>query len=1176
LSIYQSLGKEVKLLERSRVGGIDRRTFVKGLVTLGIFGSGLLAYSPVIDKIVRPKYIADEIPPDPQLGENVRYVYSVCLGCNVRCGIRVRVVNIDGIEVIERIEGNPYHPYNRAVSIEKQSKIYSALPYRTPIDEATRKWFGTLCPRGQDGIHYIYDPYRVIKPLKRAGPRGSGRWKVISWEQLIREITEGGVIEETGEKLPGLKDFFVYGILKSAGFEDPNKILSDMKKDVDAIMKIARDPDKTYNDLVKALGEFKEKWEKILSEKGLSLKDILIDPDRPDLGTRANMIVWMRGRGQDNADTFYRRFIYSLGSVNWLRHTSSCQLGYYAGNYLWSGTYDLQGDIMGARVIIFAGAAMGRLHPGATGQGILIERAADGDVKIYYVNPSSPRVANKNIIWVPIKPGEDAALAMGMIRWIIENKRYNRDFLQIPNLDAASKKGYPVVSNATWLVIADEGHPSFGEFLKDTHVGIGDKGVPLVISGGVLKPHTDVDSAEIDWEGKVTLKTGESVTVKTAFRILREEAMSRSLEEWASICGVPVNLIVQMARDFVDAAPYSSTVVHRGVGMHPSGEYMTWAYRMLDTLVGNFHRVGGILGRPSTTSYNDKIYNCGISGFGEPIRWGPPIDRHGYMYEDTLEYWVRVKRGENPYPARRPWYPLTPEESYTELFAGISEGYPYRIGALILYYANPVLASNYGIKFVEVLRDREKIPLYIAITTTINESMIYADYIVPDTTYLETGTNGVQFLYASGAGVMLAEGWRSPAILPLTQHIGRCPNGHDRYASMWEFVIDVGKALGAPGYGDKGIPGTRGAKYEGKWFSLHCFWEYILRVFANAAIDALGRGIIPKDIPSEDIDFVVKNYPISRYRDIIPEDEWRYVAYGLARGGVFTRYEDSFDANGISRRSVPGDRVLKMWNEKLAKARNSITGEKFWGGPRYFPQATYAPIAGIRFEKPAIKGLHGVALRELYREYPYTLIFETGPLFTKHRSQFYYWIKAIMPENFAVINPMDAEKLGIETGDVVKIETPTGSIEVPVVVEPTVREGVILVPYGMGRWADTVVMKPRYLAEIRDDSVRRILSDLPDRVEIPEEAVNPVKGLPRLVKKILFTKSPAEYYEKGLAPDKWRFNGVTPNPVEISDPSLGNWPLLSWIGASQAYYDTPARIIKTGVKHRFEVANIVR
>ena len=84
-----------------------------------------------------------------------------------------------------------------------------------------------------------------------------------------------------------------------------------------------------------------------------------------------------------------------------------------------------------------------------------------------------------------------------------------------------------------------------------------------------------------------------------------------------------------------------------------------------------------------------------------------------------------------------------------------------------------------------------------------------------------------------------------------------------------------------------------------------------------------------------------------------------------------------------------------------------------------------------------------------------------------------------------------------------------------------------------------------------------------------------MKSLPELVKKILFTKSPAEYYEKGLAPDKWRFNGVTPNVVQLGDSSLGNWPLLSWLGAAQAYFDTPAKIIKTGKKHNFEVAYIV-
>ena len=167
-------------------------------------------------------------------------------------------------------------------------------------------------------MYYVYDPYRVLKPLKRAGPRGSGRWKVITWEDLIKCIVDGCVIEETGERLPGIRDLFTYGVLKQAGFEDPNKVLAEMKKDVDNLLKIASDPKTTYDDVVKAIEDFKAKWSKTLGEKGLKLEDVLIDPDRPDLGPKANMLVWMRGRGQDNADTFYRRWVYAFGSVNWL------------------------------------------------------------------------------------------------------------------------------------------------------------------------------------------------------------------------------------------------------------------------------------------------------------------------------------------------------------------------------------------------------------------------------------------------------------------------------------------------------------------------------------------------------------------------------------------------------------------------------------------------------------------------------------------------------------------------------------------------------------------------------------------------------------------------------------------------------------------------------------------
>ena len=1152
--------------------GMDRREFVKSLAALAALGVFAVGYSPVIYKIVKPKN--KEYGPDLLSGPGVRVMYSTCLGCNVRCGIRVRVVDYNGVEVVERIEGNPYHPYNRAVAQGRQVKRYKHLAYNTPVRESL-KYTGTLCPRGQDGIHYLYDPYRVLKPLKRAGPRGSGKWKVISWEQLIREVVEGGVIEETGERLPGLKDFFVYGKLREAGFEDPNAVLKEMKSDVDRIVEVAKSPESSYEDLKRAIDDFKSKWSRILGEKGLKLEDVLIDPDRPELGTKANMVVWMRGRGQGHSDYISKRFIMAFGSVNWHRHTSACQLGYYTGNKLWAGYHDIQADVVSAKVIIMAGAALGRLHPGATGQGLLIERAAEGEVKIYYVNPVAPRVENRNIIWVPVKPGEDAALAMAIIRWIIENERYNKEFLEAPNLEAAKARGYPVFSNATWLVIADEGSERFGEFLKDKDVGMGEEGVPLVYSGGELKKHTDVEAAELDWEGYVTLADGSRVRVKTAFRILKDEATSRSLGEWSEISGVPVETIIAMAKDFADASPMAATILHRGVGQHTNGEYAVWAYRMIDTLMGNFHRKGGLLARAAHTNYNKKAYNTNYKGFGEPVKWGPMLTVK-HRYEDTLEYWLRLKRGENPYPTRIPWFPLTAEESYTVLFKAIAEGYPYKVGALIMFYANPVLSANAGVKYIEALKDTSKLPLFIAITTTINETFMYADYIVPDTTYLETGTMGAQYLYASSAGVLLAEGWRSPAVKPMTEYLGKCPNGHDRYADMWEFFIDVAKKLGMPGFGEKGINGIKGSRHEGKWFSLHCGWEYILRVFANGALDAWEKGLIPDPdkVPEEDVKFVEENYIIAKYKDVLPPDEWRLVAYGLARGGVFTSYEESFDDRGISKRKVPGDKVLKVWNEKVAKTRNTITGEKFWGGPKYFPPATYAPAAALA---PAakVKGA-GTPLKVLYgEEYPMTLIFESGPLYTKHRSQFYYWIKAITPENFAVINEKDAQRLGIKTGDIVRIETPHGSIEVPAVVEPTVREGVIVVPYGMGRWADTIVVKPRYVSEVKDESVKLAMDSLPDKAEVPEEAVNPVKGLPELVKKLLFTKSPKEYYEKGLAPDRWRFSGVSPNPVELADPTLEGWPAVTWLGAGQSYYETPARIAKTGRKHKFEVANIV-
>ena len=55
---------------------------------------------------------------------------------------------------------------------------------------------GQLCPLGYAYKEYVNRPDRIKTPLRRVGPRGSGQWEPITWEEAYREI---------GEKLLKLK-----------------------------------------------------------------------------------------------------------------------------------------------------------------------------------------------------------------------------------------------------------------------------------------------------------------------------------------------------------------------------------------------------------------------------------------------------------------------------------------------------------------------------------------------------------------------------------------------------------------------------------------------------------------------------------------------------------------------------------------------------------------------------------------------------------------------------------------------------------------------------------------------------------------------------------------------------------------------------------------------------------
>ncbi|MCP4689078.1 MAG: molybdopterin-dependent oxidoreductase, partial [Desulfobacterales bacterium] len=47
---------------------------------------------------------------------------------------------------------------------------------------------GKICSKGAAGINQLYDPDRILHPLKRVGKRGEGKWKKISWDEALNEL----------------------------------------------------------------------------------------------------------------------------------------------------------------------------------------------------------------------------------------------------------------------------------------------------------------------------------------------------------------------------------------------------------------------------------------------------------------------------------------------------------------------------------------------------------------------------------------------------------------------------------------------------------------------------------------------------------------------------------------------------------------------------------------------------------------------------------------------------------------------------------------------------------------------------------------------------------------------------------------------------------------------------
>ena len=727
------------------------------------------------------------------------------------------------------------------------------------------------------------------------------------------------------------------------------------------------------------------------------------------------------------------------GTVNSnLDHTSICEATRHVANGLI--TWDPKGsqnslgggriegwqpDILGAEFLLFFGANPLEADFPMVGMARNLMQFKRNGGKYVAIDPRFNNTAAKATgvsdqgipPWIPILPGTDGALAMGMIHWIIENKKYDAQYLRNTDKEAALADGEPTWSDATYLVgkFTDiQGKPFF-RYVTAKEAGLSN-GVTVqdddyVVWSSGPKGYHEIAHGDLEVDIVLNLTVnGEKTPIETksAFTLLKESAASKTRSQYAALCGVPLETLEALAREFVSHGKKAVATTYRGPVKHTNGFYNHLAIQHLNTLIGNYDWKGG-----STRGAGGWNHKTGVVSLarvaGSPGHQGIRIDRAGTVYSKE-----EVGKLFTGYPAKRPWFPFATFGNYQEVIPSILDQYPYEIKVLITYwnawpYSTPALKKVWE----QTVADETKLPLLVSISPVIGEVAAWADYVLPDTTYLEKfAVPGIPWRVNKGTSFQRPVVGKldgkpigvSPILggvgnsIPLLNENDYTPALPDTKMAL-DIHIGLAKALGLPGVGDDALLDESGNPVG----DLHNAWDWAVAMLANIAENASAK------------------YPSITIEEI------------LSKGGVFDAPGDEYQGNKLAY--LYGN-ILRLFADPVARTKDSVTG-KYYVGVAQYKVPTH---------------LDGSAVRDT--GYPYRLITYKAVHHGQARTNVNPWLMLMIPENWIELSALDAAALKVVTGDRVQVispSNPTGLIGKVKVVQG-LTPGVIGISHHYGHW----------------------------------------------------------------------------------------------------------------------------
>ncbi|AEM38950.1 molybdopterin oxidoreductase [Pyrolobus fumarii 1A] len=453
-------------------------------------------------------------------------------------------------------------------------------------------------------------------------------------------------------------------------------------------------------------GKFKEiSWDEALRLLTEWIKEYWDEPWR---------IVAMSRSGADSG--FFHTFFKSVvGTPNVTKHCDTCHTGLdWAGYFLFGklvSPSSLIPDYANADLIVIMGRnpTQGIV---ATAWSKLFAESRARKARLIVFDVKRDRLCELADRCYIIPPGTDLAIVLAIMNVILEEKLYNSEYLI-------------KWTNASMLVYEDTLEP----VKMDVNPLQKDKLTYLVYdeATGEYKLKPEAKKPALEYEGEYNGRR-----VKTVLLVLKD-AVKKYTPEWASrITGVPAEEIRWVARELARAAP-RAFIDHVYKAARYYNEGMFNRVRMIvNVLLGSMGVKGGI------------AYPGGKPKFPSPFEV-IPIETRKPGGESIPEYWK--KRGVKNIH----------KKCFSQLVEKtVVEGKPYPIGLLIIYNENIVSHILGAREFIEALKDENKVKHIVVIDTTFNETVLFADLVLPTTFFIEQDGATLHYAKKGGLGQIVA------------------------------------------------------------------------------------------------------------------------------------------------------------------------------------------------------------------------------------------------------------------------------------------------------------------------------------------------------------------------------------------------------------------------------------